>query len=82
MTSDPKAIQHIYSNSDTFDRQTNNLELLKIVTGPGIVTVRGDAHRRQRRVMQPAFGISELKAICPIFSRHADEVAVLKLGHI
>jgi cytochrome P450 len=83
MTSDPKAIQHIFSNTDTFEHQANVLEVLRVVTGPGLVVALGDVHRRQRRVMQPAFGIAELKAICPVFSYYANEVAMFKfnLGH-
>jgi cytochrome P450 len=33
---------------------------------------KGDAHRRHRKVMQPAFGVSETRALYPAFQ----EVAV------
>jgi cytochrome P450 len=75
MTSDPKAIQHIYANSNTFVRQTNNRELIKMIVGPGVTVVIGDAHKRQRRVMQPAFGLSHLKALFPVFMRNVQKVA-------
>jgi cytochrome P450 len=74
MTSDPKAIQHIYNNSSVFVRQTNNRQILEMVMGSGLVTVGGEAHKRQRRVMQPAFGVSQLKALHPIFTRHVEKV--------
>jgi cytochrome P450 len=75
MTSDPKAIQHIYNNSNVFVRQTNQREILGMIMGPGLVAVRGEAHKRQRRVMQPAFGMSQLKVLHPVFTRHVDKVS-------
>jgi cytochrome P450 len=75
MTSDSRAIQHIYMNADTFVRQTNIRELLALIMGPGLTVVNGDAHRRQRRVMQPAFSLPHLKALFPIFIHHAGKVA-------
>ena len=80
MTSDPKAIQHIYANSNTFVRQKNNRELIKMIVGPGVTIVNGDAHRRQRRVMQPAFGLSHLKALFPVFMRHVQKVAAAHMS--
>lgn len=74
MTSDWKAVQHIYANSNIFVRQTQNRELLKMMTGPGLAVVHGEDHKRQRRVMQPAFGIPQIKALFPVLSRHAENV--------
>ena len=78
MTSDPKAIQHIYANANTFVRQTNSRELLEMLMGPGLVTVGGEAHKRQRRAMQPAFGIAQLKALFPVFVRHIEKVTTFR----
>ena len=77
MTSDPKAIQHIYVNSNTFVRQNNNRELLGMVVGPGIGVVNGDAHKRQRRIMQPAFGVSHIKALFANVMHHVAKVVVV-----
>lgn len=76
MTSDPKAVQHIYANSDVFVRQTQNREMFNMISGPGVATVIGADHKRQRRVMQPAFGVSQIKALFPVFARHAENVRV------
>lgn len=74
MLSDPKAVHHVYANADIFVRQTQNRELFRMIGGPGLTIVTGDDHRRQRRVMQPAFGVSQLKALFPVFSQHAENV--------
>ena len=79
MTSDPRAIQHIYSSAHTFGRQSQNREIAKLFIGPGIVVANGDDHKRQRRVMQPAFGTSQLKDLFPVFSRHCDNVSIISL---
>ena len=35
----------------------------------------GDVHKRQRRVMSPAFGLVEVKALYPHFTRCANSVS-------
>lgn len=75
MTSDWKALQHIYNNSNTFIRQTQSREIFRMVAGPGLPVVHGDDHKRQRKVMQPAFGAPQLKALFPVFSRHTGNVS-------
>lgn len=74
MISDPKAVQHVYSNSYTFIRQKQNRDILRLIFGPGLVVADGDDHKRQRRVLQPAFGIAQLKALFPVFLRHSQKV--------
>lgn len=44
---------------------------------------KGDAHKRHRKVIQPAFGISETKALHPVFQEIAVQVrrALVSLLH-
>lgn len=42
-----------------------------------IFAVLGEDHKRQRKVMLPAFGTPESKALFPIFSRYAESVSKL-----
>jgi len=74
MISDPKGIQHIYNNPNTFIRQIQSREMIGMITGPGLTVVAGNDHKRQRKVMQPAFGIPQLKALYPVMSQHAEKV--------
>jgi cytochrome P450 len=34
----------------------------------------GDVHKRQRRVLLPAFGVSEARSFVPIFNKYASQV--------
>ena len=79
MISDPKALQHVYSDSNSFGRRRQNRDFMRLLFGPGLITADGDDHKRQRRVMQPAFGIGNLKALFPVFMRHSQKVYTPKL---
>lgn len=41
---------------------------------PHILTATGEAHRRQRRAMTPAFGLVEAKGLLPYFAQSATKV--------
>lgn len=36
----------------------------------------GDVHKRQRKVMLPAFGVPESKALLPVFRHYAEQVTL------
>jgi cytochrome P450 len=74
MVSDPKAVQHIYANSRSFVRQKHSRNLLKMLFGPGLIAVNPDDHKRQRKVMQPAFGSPQLRDLFPVFIHHTQKV--------
>jgi cytochrome P450 len=40
-----------------------------------ILTWAGDAHKRQRRAMSPAFGLVETKGLLPYFAQSVDKVS-------
>ena len=80
MISDPKALQHVYSDSNAFGRKQQTLDFMKLMLGPGLLAVDGDDHKRQRRVLQPAFSIGPLKALFPVFMRHSQKVCMPKLS--
>ena len=74
MVSDPKAMQHIYGNSQSFAHQKHTRNLLKMLFGPTLGVVDFDDHKRQRKVMQPAFGSPQLRNFFPLFIRHTQKV--------
>lgn len=76
MISDPKAIQYVYANSHSFPRQKQSRNLLKMLFGPALGVVDVEDHKRQRRVMQPAFGSPQLRNLFPVFIGHTQKVCL------
>ena len=74
MILDPKAMKHVYANSQSFIRQKHMRNLLKMFLGPALGVVDFDDHKRQRKVMQPAFGSPQLRNLFPVFVRHTQKV--------
>jgi len=77
MISDPKAVKHVHNNVDDFPNHGTLREIIRTITGPGILVVDGDIHRRQRRIMQPAFAIPNLRNLFPTFIRHSQNLSLL-----
>ncbi|KAH9847439.1 cytochrome P450 [Lenzites betulinus] len=65
---DPAALQSIVlKEQGTYDQiewlvRSNNLLL-----GAGLLSVLGDAHRRQRKMLTPVFSAAHLRALTPVF---------------
>ncbi|KAJ7240613.1 cytochrome P450 [Mycena haematopus] len=66
-TSDTKALQHILSNSHLYQKPAAGRYFLGRVVGPGVLVVEGDVHKKQRKIMNPAFGPAQLRALTEIF---------------
>ena len=54
MISDPDMIKHVLTHHRDFHK-TNAIKKLRFLVGDGLLLVEDDDHRRQRRLMQPAF---------------------------
>ncbi|EIN09899.1 cytochrome P450 [Punctularia strigosozonata HHB-11173 SS5] len=68
--SDPTALWKIYDTNATFHRPPSMTALgEKLVGKGGIILSEGEAHYRIKRVMQPAFNASNVRALLPRF-RH------------
>ncbi|EPQ55474.1 cytochrome P450 [Gloeophyllum trabeum ATCC 11539] len=76
MISDPKALQYIlHTSAYQFPKSTGARRAVGLlVNGPSIISVDGDVHKRQRKVMLPAFGAPEAKALYPVFKSHSEEL--------
>lgn len=75
--SDPKALQYIYQTSGyNFPKQPERRAVSRLVGDHGLTWADGDTHKRQRKVMFPAFGGPESRALLPIFEHHAEQVAI------
>ncbi|KAI0659771.1 cytochrome P450 [Cubamyces menziesii] len=65
---DPKAMhriavkeQYIYDEAQWF------LSVIRVTLGPGLLGTTGEQHRRQRKILNPAFNINHMRDMIPIF---------------
>ncbi|BEI82047.1 hypothetical protein CcaverHIS002_0212070 [Cutaneotrichosporon cavernicola] len=73
-TADPVAISHIFQNADQWPKSKSTGIMLRRMLGNGLITAEGTDHRRQRRVLNPAFSPRAVKEMTPIFFDKARSV--------
>lgn len=80
---DTKAMNYILGqqNSYNFPKPEQTRQFLDNLLGNGLLVAEGDIHRRQRKVIQPAFNVSAMRALTPLFFRHSNEF-VAKLAQL
>ncbi|KAF8206821.1 cytochrome P450 [Mycena galopus ATCC 62051] len=66
-TVDTKAIHHFLSNTHIYQKAEGSRFSLGRIVGPGVLVVEGDVHRQQRKIMNPAFGAPQVRALTDIF---------------
>ncbi|KAJ6607877.1 cytochrome P450 [Mycena sp. CBHHK59/15] len=66
-TQDIKALQHVLTNDYLYQKSEQTRFELGRIVGPGILVVEGDVHKRQRKIMNPAFGAPQVRALTGIF---------------
>ncbi|KAJ7839965.1 cytochrome P450 [Mycena olivaceomarginata] len=66
-TVDTKAIHHFLTNTHIYQKPEASRCGLGLVVGPGILVVEGDEHKQQRKIMNPAFGVPQVRALTEIF---------------
>ncbi|RPD81958.1 cytochrome P450 [Lentinus tigrinus ALCF2SS1-7] len=68
MTADPKALQHILHKSGyNYPKRRDTTKMLELFSGGPIVSVVGEIHQHQRKVMNPAFSATQLRTFLPMF---------------
>lgn len=67
VTCDPLAVGHILTHDEDWVKPQPIRQLLSNITGEGVLTVEHDPHRRQRRVLNPAFSPVNVRNMSPIF---------------
>ncbi|KAJ7115351.1 cytochrome P450 [Mycena epipterygia] len=70
-TSDIKALNHIVTNSSVYQRAPTNRANTRRLLGKGILGVEMDEHKRHRRIMNPAFGVAQIRVITEVFMEKA-----------
>ncbi|KAH9030859.1 cytochrome P450 [Lactarius deliciosus] len=67
LTIDPVAVAYILQNSETFQKSDFVRFSLGTFTGRGLLFVEGAQHRKQRKVMNPAFGPTQVRKFTSTF---------------
>ncbi|PWN41350.1 cytochrome P450 [Ceraceosorus guamensis] len=81
--SDPKALLYIHGpgRAYKYPKSTPTRVFLDAVMGEGLISIEGDKHRRQRRIISPAFTNAAVKELQPVMEKHGANLAT-KIGKI
>ena len=72
LLSDPDHAQEVLVGGAGQFRKGRMLEGARVILGDGLLTSEGDAHRRARRLVQPAFGHDRLAGYAEVMVAHAE----------
>ncbi|KAJ2930398.1 hypothetical protein H1R20_g6705, partial [Candolleomyces eurysporus] len=65
---DPKALQHIFmKDQHIYEEITSFIANNKLVFGDGLVSILGEHHKRQRKMLNPAFSTAHMKLMTSQF---------------
>ncbi|KAF7297536.1 hypothetical protein MIND_00987800 [Mycena indigotica] len=70
-TSDLKALNHMMAHPQIYQRADTERDMSRRLMGEGILYAETDQHRRHRRVLNPAFGVAQIKLMTEIFIEKA-----------
>ncbi|KAG0696611.1 cytochrome P450 [Suillus ampliporus] len=66
-TMDTRALNYVITHNSDYQKPSQLQYLLGRVLGQGVLIVEGAQHRQQRRIMNPAFGPAQIRALTDIF---------------
>ncbi|KAF9480874.1 cytochrome P450 [Pholiota conissans] len=66
-TTDLKAVNHFLVNTQTYQKPAAAIYNLTRILGEGVLVVEGDAHKLQRKLLNPAFGPQQIRELTEIF---------------
>lgn len=68
LTRDAATMNHVLNDSYNFTRSAVGTKATKMIIGDGVVAVFGDEHKKQRKMLAPAFSVESLKGLMPVFT--------------
>ncbi|KAF8518694.1 cytochrome P450, partial [Hysterangium stoloniferum] len=71
---DPQGLQYVLNVSGYTFHKKHAAIRIRMLIGPNILSVEGEAHARHRRIMLPGFSQSALKEFVPVFLQTAEKV--------
>ncbi|RXW15975.1 hypothetical protein EST38_g9878 [Candolleomyces aberdarensis] len=68
LVQDPKALHHIFvKDQDIFEEMTAFIASNKAIFGDGLISILGDHHRKQRKMMNPVFSTAHIRLMTSQF---------------
>ncbi|KAG8157996.1 hypothetical protein KVR01_012268 [Diaporthe batatas] len=72
---DQEAINYVLNNAQTYVRAEAQMRVTRLLFGEGLVGVDGAQHKRQRKVVGPAFSSTAVDGMAPTFYCMAERLA-------
>ncbi|KAH9894819.1 cytochrome P450 [Cubamyces lactineus] len=73
-TLDPLALNHILAHESDYGTPEVNRKMVANILGEGLIFVQGEKHRQQRRILNPAFGPTQVRDLTEIFVSKSNEL--------
>ena len=75
LVTDPDAVHDIFSTKPySFIKPPPISKIIRSILGEGIIVVEGDAHKSQKKALQPAFKVRNIKDFYPVLKRKTEEL--------
>lgn len=75
-TTDTTAMDYVLSHQEEFVKPTD-IKIALTLLGEGLVFAEGNSHKKQRRIMNPAFGPAQIRSLIPVFNDKALQMCEL-----
>jgi cytochrome P450 len=79
---DSSALHHDLKHSELYHKAAVGRNALRRVAGEGLFVAEADVHRAQRRVMNPAFGRTQVRRLSGIFLVKINEVRLIAIHDV
>lgn len=74
MTVDPLAITHVLKSTNIYEKPWQSRKLITSLIGCGLLSAEGQTHKRQRRVVVPAFSGQNMRSLVHVVFRKGEQV--------
>lgn len=69
-TLDPVTMSHVLQHTTTYEKPYPSRQLISRLIGVGMLSAEGQVHKRQKRIVAPAFSIQTMHTLVPlVFSK-------------
>lgn len=75
LLTDPNAVHDMFTiRPYSFVKPAPISKIIRSILGDGIIVVEGDAHKSQKKALQPAFKVRTIKDFYPVLKRKTEEL--------